>query len=171
MVEWITGCIKLDSFAVLKNGSHSNLFPPTRGLRQGCPLSPFLFLLAVESLSRSLRNAREEKRIKGEIIDNHIERTHVLFVDDVLMFGEGTLGNMENLVKVLDNYQSTRGMEINLENLKLSHNKVQEEILTQAKEIIPVSAAPLLEGFKYLGFQLKPNAYSCKDLLHALEEF
>ena len=54
-------------------------------------------------------------------------------------------------------------MEINLENLKLSHNKVQEEIITQDKEIIPVLADPLSEGFKYLWFQLKQNAYSCKD--------
>ena len=79
------------------------------------------------------------------------------------MLGEGTLGNLANLVKVLDNYQSTTGMEINLEKSKLSDNKVHEEILTQDKEIIPISASPLSEDFKYLGFKLKPNAYSCKD--------
>ena len=65
MVEWITGCIKLDSFAVLNNGSHSNLFPPKRGLRQGYPLSLFLFLLVAEVLRRSIHNAREERRIEG----------------------------------------------------------------------------------------------------------
>jgi len=160
MAEWIVGCIKSTSFAVLINDSPSNFFLPTRGLRHGYPLSPFLFLLVAESLSGSIHNAMEERRIKGVRIDNQIELTHVLFVDDVLMFGEGTLGN---LVEVLDNYQSATGMEINLEKSKLSHNKVQEELLTQAKEIIPISTTPLLEGFKYAGFQLKPNAYSCKD--------
>ena len=61
-------------------------------------------------------------------------------------------------------------MEINLENSKLSHNKVQEEILTQAKEIILVSLAPISKGFKYLGFELKPNAYSCKDWVWQYKE-
>ena len=46
---------------------------------------------------------------------------------------------------------------------KLSYNNCQEDTLTQAKELIPVSVAPLSEGLKYLGFQLKPNAYSFQD--------
>ena len=48
--------------------------------------------------------------IKGVRISNQIELTHVLFVDDVLMFGEGTLGNMEKLVRVLDDYQKETGI-------------------------------------------------------------
>ena len=54
-------------------------------------------------------------------------------------------------------------MEINLENSKLTHNNVQEDILNRVKDLIPVLVAPLTEGFKYLGFQLKPNAYSFQD--------
>ena len=84
MVEWIMGCIKSTSFLVLINGPPSSFFFPTGGLRHICPLSPFLFLLVVEALSRSIHNAREERRIKGVRIDNHIELTHVLFVYDVL---------------------------------------------------------------------------------------
>ena len=73
--------------------------------------------------------------IKGVRISNQIELTHVLFVDDVLMFGEGTLGNQEKLVRFLDDYQNATRMEINLENSKLSYNNVKEDTLTQAKDI------------------------------------
>ena len=59
------------------------------------------------------------------------------------MFGEGTFGNLENLVKVLDAYQKATGMEFNMENSKLSYSNVHEEILTQSKELIPVSVSPL----------------------------
>ena len=87
MVEWIMGCIKSTFFAVLINGSLSNFFRLTRGLRQGYSLSPFLFLLVAEALTISIHNYREERMIKGVRIDNQIELTHVLFLDDVLMFG------------------------------------------------------------------------------------
>ena len=104
MVEWILGCIQSASFAVLINGSPSNFFLPSRGLRQGFPLSPFLFLLVAEALSISLYNEREVRLIKGVRVANQIELTHVLLVDDVLMFGEGNVSNLQNLVKVLKNY-------------------------------------------------------------------
>ena len=76
----------------------------------------------------------------------------MLFVDDVLMFGNGTFNNLHNLVKVPKSYQRATGMEINLEKSKLSHNNINEEVLTQARELIPVSISPLNESFKYLGF-------------------
>ena len=69
-------------------------FFPCKGLRQGCPLSPFLFLLVAEALSKSLHNAREVRLIKGVKVENQIEITHVLFVDDVLMFGDGIFSNI-----------------------------------------------------------------------------
>ena len=94
MVDWIMGCIKSSSFVVLINGAPSNIFHPSRGLRQGCSLSPFLFLLIVEALRRSIHNAREVRMIKGVKVANHIEITHVLFVDDALMFGDGTFNNL-----------------------------------------------------------------------------
>ena len=84
----------------------------------------------------------------------------MLFLDDVLVFGNGTFSNIQNLVKVLKTYQKATWMEINLEKSKLSHNNVNEDILTWTKDLIPVSITPMTEGFKYLGFQLKPNACS-----------
>ena len=54
----------------------------------------------------------------------------MVFMDDVLMFGDGTFGNLQNLVKVLDSYHKAIGMEINLEKSKLSYNIVQEDILS-----------------------------------------
>ena len=101
--------------------------------------------------------------IKGVKVANQIEITHVLFVDDVLMFGDGTFSNIQNLVKVLKSYQRATRMEINLEKSKLYQNCINEEVLTKERELIPMPISPLNEGFKYLGFKLKPNAYSSQD--------
>ena len=63
MVDWILGCIQSTSFAILINGSSSNFFRPSRGIRKGCPLSPFIFLLVVDALSRLILKSRIEGRI------------------------------------------------------------------------------------------------------------
>ena len=60
-----------------------------------------MFLLIVEALSRLLHKEKEVRLIKGVKVANQIELTHVLLMDDVLMFGVGTLSNIQNLEKVL----------------------------------------------------------------------
>eukprot|EP00253_Pinus_taeda_P024113 PITA_24113 len=64
-ISWIMGCISNVSFAVLINGAATPFFKSQRGLRQGCPLSPLLFLLVAEGLSRLIHNARRTNKIKG----------------------------------------------------------------------------------------------------------
>ena len=54
-------------------------------------------------------------------------------------------------------------MEINLGKSNLIHNNMDEEVIEQAKTLFPVLMSPLDDGFKYLGFKLKPNSYSTQD--------
>jgi hypothetical protein len=70
-------------FSILINGSASAFFKPSRGLRQGCPLSPLLFLIIVEGLSRALIAAKRTSNLKDIIIGKMVNLTHLLFVDDI----------------------------------------------------------------------------------------
>jgi hypothetical protein len=63
-VNWIMGCLESANFVVLINGSPSRFFRATRGLRQGCPLSPFMFLIVAEGLSRLLAKAKRDGFIR-----------------------------------------------------------------------------------------------------------
>ena len=64
-VRWIMACISTVSFAVLINGAASPFFHAGRGLRQGCPLSPLLFLLVAEGLSRFMLVSKAEGSFRG----------------------------------------------------------------------------------------------------------
>ena len=119
VVEWIMGCLQSTSFVVLINGSPSNFFRPYRGLRDGCPLSPFIFLLVVEVLSQIIHNAKESRNIKGIKVSSSEEVTHTLFVDDVLVFGEGTIKNIQAFISLIDKYKKTIGMVVNMEESNL----------------------------------------------------
>ncbi|RVW15133.1 hypothetical protein CK203_083332 [Vitis vinifera] len=64
-INWIKWCCSTASFSLLINGSPSSFFRSSRGLRQGNPLSPYLFLLAMEALSQLLSRARNGNFISG----------------------------------------------------------------------------------------------------------
>ena len=85
------GCLTSANFAVLINGTPSNFFAGPRGIKQGCPLSPLLFMLVIEGISLLIADARDHGLIKGINISSSLALTHLLFVDDVIFLGTGTL--------------------------------------------------------------------------------
>ena len=88
--NWIMGCVVSANYAILVNGNPTPFFSASRGLRQGCPLSPLLFLLIVEGFSRLIKELTEHGEIVGIEVAANIFITHLLFVDDILLFGGGT---------------------------------------------------------------------------------
>jgi hypothetical protein len=83
ITQWIMACVTTVNTTVLINGSPTDFFKIYRGLRQGCPLSPLLFLLVVECLSRLMKNVVDEGTFHGLKVTISIYISHLLFVDDV----------------------------------------------------------------------------------------
>ena len=100
-INWISWCISTTNFSILINGTPSDFFRSTRGLRQGDPLSPYLFLLVMEVLSQLLFRARSGDYIEGFKVGNTngIERDllHLLFADDTLLFCKANSGQLRYL--------------------------------------------------------------------------
>jgi len=88
-ISWIMGCITNVSYAILINGATTPFFKGQRGLRQGCPLSPLLFLLVAEGLSQLIQKAKREGKVKGIEAAVNMNISHLLFVDDILVFTNG----------------------------------------------------------------------------------
>ena len=73
------------SFSLLINGVATTFFKVGRGLRQGFPLVPLLFLVVAEGLGKAILYAKENETYHGLSFGNDIVLTHVLFVDDIVM--------------------------------------------------------------------------------------
>jgi hypothetical protein len=126
-INWAMNCLTTASFVVLINGSTSSFFTSERGLRQGCPLSPLLFLLVAEGLNRAISEAKRLGSFPGIKISQALHLTHLLFVDDVLIFSGGSRREAEALRNILTLFSKATGMQINEGKSTLTTNLLSEE--------------------------------------------
>jgi hypothetical protein len=87
----VEGWYSYVSFSLLINGSTTSFFYPSIGLMLGFPLSPLIFLIIFEGLSRFTLHEKNSRGLKGISMGNHIFLMHLRFVDDVLISSDGSL--------------------------------------------------------------------------------
>ena len=163
-VNWIMGCITGSCLAVLVNGTPSEFFSVSRGLRQGCPLSPLLFILIMEGLSRIILDAQHLGKIMGFRYSPNLSITHLFFVDDVILIGAGTIDEWRAYKEALDLFCGVSGMVISPIKSSFLYQNVDSEFREELVGLFPFKMDPITVGFKYLGFYLKPLGYHTSDL-------
>jgi hypothetical protein len=139
------------SFSVLVNGERTEKFTPTRGIRQGDPLSPYLFLLAAEGLSCLLQHRGTSGRLEGLVVVNSAPSiNHLLFADDSLLFFKAKHETAVELDDTLQLYCSASGQRINREKSSIFFSKgCPGGVRSEVKGILQVTNESLNE--KYLG--------------------
>ncbi|XP_071719506.1 uncharacterized protein [Rutidosis leptorrhynchoides] len=116
-ILWIKGCLMSSRASVLVNGSPSEEFHIGRGLRQGDPLSPFLFIICMEGLHAAIMDSMHLNFFKGVQVGcgpNAQVVSHCFFADDALFVGEWNDGNAQNLLCILRCFQLVSGLRINM---------------------------------------------------------
>ena len=109
IIKWIkTFYCKIES-CILNNGWSSNFFQPQRGVRQGCPLSPYLFILAAEMLAKTIRSNR---RIKGIYVDkNEVKISQ--YADDTTLILDGSRESLVAALQTLEDFSKISGLRLN----------------------------------------------------------
>ena len=120
-IKWIKASLTTVSFVVLINSSTSPFFTVGRGLRQGCHLSSFLFLLVAEWLSHFILEAKALGSFKGIPISEVLYITHLLFVDDIIIFCDGSPRDIIKLKEGLLLLQVATSMVINDDKSTISY--------------------------------------------------
>ena len=151
---WVTliyECISTVSYSILVNGEPKGEISPTRGIRQGDPLSPYLFLLCSEGLNRMIQQAARDNVIRGfSLCKNGPKITNLFFADDTLLFCRARMEDLQAIQHILSLYEGASGQQINREKTTLFFSKAVPE--EKKRDILSFLGVPEIKEYeKYLG--------------------
>ena len=114
------GCLSSVSYAILVNGNAKGWVKTSRGLRQGDPLSHFLFTIVADVLSRMMLKAKERSVLEGfKVGRNRIRVSHLQFADDTIFFANSCAEELQTLKSLLLVFRQISGLKVNLDKSKL----------------------------------------------------
>ena len=106
-------CVTTTSFSILINGSPFSFFKRSRGVRQGDPLSPFLFVLATEVLARLIKREVSNNKIIGyKLAPDLMPITYLQFADDLFIFAQANEENIESIKACLETFVGWLGQKV-----------------------------------------------------------
>ncbi|KAL4384698.1 hypothetical protein GQ457_15G025740 [Hibiscus cannabinus] len=167
---WIYECVSSAKVSILINGSPTKEFLMKKGLRQGDPISPFLFITVTEVLHLIIIKASENGLIEG--IDSLLPQaslTHLQFADDTILFLRPSVECIENTKRVLRCFEICSGLSINFRKSCLVGINTDS---TEVKNLASICGCK--EGefpFKYLGFPLGADPRKISTWEPVIERF
>ncbi|XP_073119573.1 uncharacterized protein [Henckelia pumila] len=150
-VELIMRCVSSVHYSFSLNGDLVGNVSPTRGLRHGDPLSPYLFVLCAHGLSSSLISLEYRNLLKGvKVASSSPSISHLFFADDSLMFFRATMADTSAIRNCLNGYEKASGQLVNFEKSSLSFSpNTDENMIHDIKNMLCI---PVVQGHEfYLG--------------------
>ncbi|XP_021996129.1 uncharacterized protein LOC110893325 [Helianthus annuus] len=172
MVAWIMVCISTASFSMCVNGSVHGFFPGKRGLRQGDPISPYLFTLVMEVLTAILHHAvRIDSSFK---FHNKCEKQQIInlcFADDLFLFARGEVNSARCIMSSLSKFTKMSGLQPSNQKSTIFFCNVNGHVKNAILDLMPFVEGKL--PVKYLGVPLISSrlGYSdCRVLVDRLQK-
>lgn len=126
-IAYIKACLYSTSFSIIVNGSRTDLFHPSRGVRQGDPLSPYLFILVAQNLSAILNYTRQLNLIHGFSNNLSINFNHLMYVDDLIIITTASRKSARNINFYLNLHSQLAKSQTKI-NLRFLFQLVQHKI-------------------------------------------
>ncbi|XP_058732794.1 uncharacterized protein LOC131604367 [Vicia villosa] len=165
-MRWTECCIFTNSLSVLVNGSTTKDFRVEKGLRQGDPLSPFVFVLVMEVLMELMKRSKEIGEFRGFRYKENKEVDLLQFTDGTIILAEGDTANLWSMKAILRCFEMMSRLRVNFHKINLYGINVGDWYLEAASSFLTCKVGTL--PFKFLGVRVgdSPRKLSMwKDLL------
>nr|GEU50172.1 RNA-directed DNA polymerase, eukaryota [Tanacetum cinerariifolium] len=156
---WIRSCLYSSKGSVIVNGSPTKEFHFHRGLKQGDPLSPFLFLLIMERLHISVQRVVDVDMLRGINIGPSLQLSHLFYADDAIFMGHWSDSNIDTIIYALECFYHASGLRINMNKSKLMGISVSSDKVEQAARKIGMMPIYHMSIFKVPSRVLKKIEY------------
>ena len=171
-IKLIIQCVSTVSYQVLINGSPGQIIIPSQGLRQGDPLSPYLYILCANVLSCMINQAEFFGWWKGIKISRQPDGiTHLMYADDTLLFCKATEEQCKIMKALLNRYNTISGQHINFQkSVLVCSPSVSHSMKKTLASMLGVKFHSTL--WKYLGTYIDENRRDERlhaDLLHKID--
>ncbi|KAL0457897.1 UNVERIFIED_CONTAM: putative mitochondrial protein [Sesamum latifolium] len=135
--DLIMHCVSSVTYSFMLSGKQFGFLTPQRGLRQGDPLSPYLYLICTEALSSLLYRAEEHEELRGVVVCRTAPKiSHLLFADDTLISCSTTRNSMRCVLRILETYEKAAGQKVNVQKSSVAFSpntpdSLKQEIATE----------------------------------------
>lgn len=161
LVDWVMACVSSMSYSIQVNGIPHPPFKAKKGLRQGDPMSLYIFALGMEYLSRRLRTLDSERSFGYHLECSTTRIIGLLFADDLLIFCKGNLDSIKQIKVQLEKFSNASGLEANMDKFALYCAGMDPGLQQQLAEALGMPLGEL--PFKYLGVPLSYKELSLAD--------
>nr|GEX07717.1 hypothetical protein [Tanacetum cinerariifolium] len=162
IVDWVVKCITTASFSICVNGERFGYFKGGRGLRQGDPISPYLFTLVMEVLTLIVKDKVEKNRdFRYHFGCKKVKLTHVCFADDLIMFCNGDIGSVKTLKEAIEEFGAVFGLMPNYSKSTIIFGSMSNEDKQSILETVPFKVENL--PVRYSGVPLTSKRIGVKD--------
>jgi hypothetical protein len=152
---WMKACVCNGNLSVLVNGSPTEQVSINRGLKQGDPLAPFLFLLVVEGLRSLMHKAVSMGYFRGFKIDSEMTISHLQYADDTLLIGEPCVENLWAMKAILRWFELISGLKVNFSKSCLVGINVGSDFMDEAANFLHCKIGKI--SFIYRGLPVGAN--------------
>lgn len=155
-INWIKVCFSTVSFAIMINKSPTNWFSSSRGLRQGDPLSPYLFILVAQNLTSMLNFLMANNMIPGFNSDLHRNFNHLMYADDLILITQASRKISRNIKLCLAIYGRLTGQKVNNAKFEIMFpTRFNHRLKKSISNILGYKVGSF--PFNYLGILISPK--------------
>ncbi|KAJ9555234.1 hypothetical protein OSB04_009848 [Centaurea solstitialis] len=170
LIAWIKEMLNTSSFSLAINGESVGFFKGARGLRQGDPISPYLFTIVMKGFNMALKHCIQQANTLFGFHDgcHPLGISHLCFADDLFVFTRGDIASVDVLKRALELFRGWSGMVPSLEKSEVFFSNVPEDTKSAILGLLPFSAGTF--PIRYLGVPLSPSLLRVTDYQGLVEK-